>query len=303
MALSTAEHDPGLFRGSSAGLRFALIAVLCVTLMVLDQENKHLVEIRKGLSFIVQPAVYLVSAPSSIGDWLFDTLASRDELQEENTRLQEQQLIMSGLLQTYSALKAENDRLRGLLDSTEKLSDKVLIAEIVAIDMTPFRQSVLINKGSFDGVQVGEALIDAEGVVGQVTRDRQVSAEVLLITDADHAIPIELLRNRLRSIAVGTGEIDSLTLPFLPRNADIIEGDVLISSGLGGTFPAGYPVAIVSSVRSNPGQAFLEINAKPIALLNRIREVLVVKTQKPLAGLTTEAATSEPPMTVIEADE
>ena len=215
MALSTAEHDPGLFRGSSAGLRFALIAVLCVTLMVLDQENKHLVEIRKGLSFIVQPVVYLVSTPSSIGGWLFDTLASREELQEENTRLQEQQLIMSGLLQTYSALKAENDRLRGLLDSTEKLSDKVLIAEIVAIDMTPFRQSVLINKGSFDGVQVGEALIDAEGVVGQVTRDRQVSAEVLLITDADHAIPIELLRNRLRSIAVGTGEIDSLTLTFL----------------------------------------------------------------------------------------
>ena len=303
MARSTTEHDPGLFRGSSAGLRFALIAVLCVTLMVLDQENKHLVEIRKGLSFIVQPIVYAVSAPSSASDWLFDTLSSREALQEENARLQEQQLIMSGLLQTYSALKAENNRLRALLDSTEKLSDKVLIAEIVAIDMTPFRQSVLINKGSFDGVQVGEALIDAEGVVGQVTRDRQMSAEALLITDADHAIPIELLRNRLRSIAVGTGEIDSLTLPFLPRNADIIEGDVLISSGLGGTFPAGYPVATVISVRSNPGQAFLEINAKPIALLNRIREVLVVKTQKPLAGLATDTATSEPPTTAIEADE
>jgi rod shape-determining protein MreC len=156
--------------------------------------------------------------------------------------------------------------------------------------MNPYRQSILINKGSRDNVLVGEALIDADGIVGQVTRDREVSAEALLITDADHALPVEVLRNRLRTIAVGTGEIDRLSLPFLPRNADIAEGDVLVTSGLGGTFPAGYPVGVVSSVRSSPGQAFLEIDAQPVSMLNRVREVLVVKTQQPVSLMDEEKA-------------
>jgi rod shape-determining protein MreC len=282
MALTTAGHNPGLFRGSSAGLRFALVAVLCITLMVLDKQNEHLVDIRKVLGVGVQPIVYLVSAPANIGHWLSDSFASRNELREENEQLKEQLLISSAMLQTYAALKAENDRLRGLLDSTKRINDKVIIAEIVSVDMSPYKQSILINKGSLDNVLVGEALIDADGIVGQVTRDREISAEALLITDADHALPVELLRNRLRTIAVGTGEIDRLSLPFLPRNADIAEGDVLVTSGLGGTFPAGYPVGIVSSVRSSPGQAFLEIDAEPVSMLNRVREVLVVKTQQVL---------------------
>jgi rod shape-determining protein MreC len=158
---------------------------------------------------------------------------------------------------------------------------------------------------------VGEALIDADGIIGQVTRDREVSAEALLITDADHALPVELLRNRLRTIAVGTGEVDRLSLPFLPRNADIAEGDILVTSGLGGTFPAGYPVAVITHVRSSPGQAFLQIDAKPVAMLNRVREVLVVKTQQPVnieldenslldSNLAESMAIENPPAEVVE---
>jgi len=260
--------------------------------MVLDKQNEHLINIRKVLGVGVQPIVYLVSAPSNMGHWLADSVASRKELSEDNEQLKEQLLISSAMLQTYVALKAENDRLRGLLDSTARINDRVIIAEIVAVDMSPYKQSILINKGSLDNVLVGEALIDADGIIGQVTRDRGVSAEALLITDADHALPVELLRNRLRTIAVGSGEIDRLRLPFLPRNADIAEGDVLVTSGLGGTFPAGYPVGVISSVRSSPGQAFLEIDAEPVAMLNRVREVLVVKPQQPSIALDQENITS-----------
>ncbi|MDG1463411.1 MAG: rod shape-determining protein MreC [Gammaproteobacteria bacterium] len=279
MALTTAEHDPGLFRGTSAGLRFVLIAILCITLMVLDHQNDHLVSIRKALAVVVAPVVYLVSSPSKIGHWIADAFASRDELQTENSKFKEQLIVSSAMLQNLAALKAENVRLRALLKSTEKISTRVIIAEIVTVDTSPYRQAILINKGSDDGVKVGEALIDADGVIGQIIRDRVFSSDALLITDADHAIPVELVRNRLRSIAVGTGEVDRLSMPFLPRNADIVKGDVLVTSGLGGTFPAGYPVGVITEVRSSPGQPFLEIDAAPLAMLNRIREVLVLQPE------------------------
>jgi len=276
MALGAAGHEPGLFRGTSAGLRFVLIAILCLTLMVLDHQNEHLAGIRKALAVVVQPVVFVVSAPSNVGHWLGNTFATRDELRYENAELKKKLLVSSARLQTYNALEAENARLRALLDSTAKVSDRVLIAEIVAVDMTPYRQSILINKGSDHGLRVGEALIDADGVIGQITRDRIYSSEALLITDADHALPVELLRNRLRTITVGTGEVERLSLPFLPRNADIREGDLLITSGLGGTFPAGYPVGTITKIRSTPGQPFLEVEAQPTAMLGRIREVLAV---------------------------
>jgi rod shape-determining protein MreC len=194
----------------------------------------------------------------------------------DNRRLNQEALVQNARLQRMAALEAENARLRALLDSTVKVGDSILIAEIVSIDMNPYRNMIVINKGGHDGVYVGQALIDADGIVGQVTRDRFYSAEAMLVTDVDHALPIELARNRLRSIAVGTGELDRLSLPFLPSNADVREGDLLVSSGLGGTFPPGYPVGVVRQVNSITGQPFLEVNAEPAAALNRIREVLLI---------------------------
>jgi rod shape-determining protein MreC len=175
-----------------------------------------------------------------------------------------------------AALEAENARLRALLDSTTKVDDSILIAEIVSVDMNPYRNMIVVNKGSDEGVYMGQAIIDADGIVGQITRDRYYTAEAMLVTDVDHALPVELARNGLRSIAVGTGELNRLSLPFLPSNADVREGDLLVSSGLGGTFPPGYPVGVIRRVNSVTGQPFLEVDAEPAAALNRIREVLLV---------------------------
>ncbi|MDP6435628.1 MAG: rod shape-determining protein MreC [Gammaproteobacteria bacterium] len=277
MALTTVEREPGSFRTASPGLRLILLCILSITLMVLDHRNEHLVGVRKALSVALYPVQLLVSAPFDISNSVSESLATRTQLQEDNKRLRQEALIRSARLQRMAALEAENARLRALLDSTVIVGDEILIAEIVSVDMNPFRNMLVINKGGSDGVYIGQALIDADGIVGQITRDRHYSAEAMLVTDVDHALPVELARNRLRTIAVGTGELDRLSLPFLPLNADVQVGDLLVSSGLGGTFPPGYPVGVVRDVRKVTGQPFLEIDAEPAAALNRIREVLLIR--------------------------
>jgi rod shape-determining protein MreC len=228
----------------------------------------------------------LIDAPFSFGRWIDDTLTTHNTLIDENDALGRKILIQSARLQRMGALQAENARLRALLDSTAKVGDRVLIAEIMSVDMNPFRHMVVINRGSMDGVQVGQALIDSDGIIGQVIRDQVFSAEAILVTDVDHALPVEVLRNRLRTIAVGTGDMERLSLPFLPRNADVVSGDLLVTSGLGGTFPPGYPVGIVRDVKSQVSEPFLEISAEPAAALNRVREVLLILPQPEKSSLT-----------------
>lgn len=286
MALTTVDREPGRLRNSSPGLRLILLCIIALTLMVLDHRDDYLSGLRTGLAVTLRPLEMLVSAPFDFSRSLSETFSSRSELLDENRELQERALVRSAALQRMAALEAENARLRALLDSTAKVGDDMLIAEIVSVDMNPFRNMIVINKGGRDGVTVGQAMIDADGVVGQIIRDRYFSAEAMLVTDVDHALPVELARNRLRSIAVGTGELDRLALPFLPRNADVQEGDLLITSGLGGKFPPGYPVAVVRGIRSTAGEPFLDVDAEPLAALNRIREVLVIKrdTELPTEG-------------------
>jgi rod shape-determining protein MreC len=247
--------------------------------MVLDNQNQHIQSVRSVLATAVYPIRVLIDAPSSFGRWLSENVSTRGTLLDDNRDLNDRILKQSARLQRMAALEAENARLRALLDSTAKVGDRVLIAEIMSVDMNPFRHKIVVNKGSSDEVYVGQALIDAQGVIGQVTRDQLYSAEALLITDIDHALPVELLRNQLRTIAVGTGDLEKLSLPFLPRNADVIEGDLLITSGLGGTFPPGYPVGTIEEVTSDSGEPFLKISARPSAGLNRIREVLLIWPQ------------------------
>jgi len=261
--------------------------------MVLDNQNQHLSGVRRILSASIYPIRVLIDAPSSFGHWIGDTLTTHNTLVDENDALGRKILIQNARLQRMGALQAENARLRALLDSTAKVSDRVLIAEIMSVDMNPFRHMVVINRGSMDGVQVGQALIDSEGIIGQVIRDQIFSAEAILITDVDHALPVEILRNRLRTIAVGTGDMERLSLPFLPRNADVVSGDLLVTSGLGGTFPPGYPVGIVRDVESQVGEPFLEISAEPAAALNRVREVLLILPQ-PEKSSVTEGETGLP---------
>jgi len=276
MALSTPDSDRRAFRNTAFGLRLIVLCILSVAIMVLDHNNQHLQTMRRILSAAVHPIRLIIDAPSSFGHWLGDSVATRGELRDENRQLKEQNLIRSARLQRFVALEAENTRLRALLDSTAKVSGRVLIGEIMSVDMNPFRHRITINKGSNAGIYVGQALIDADGIVGQVVRDQFFSAEALLITDADHALPVEIVRSRLRTIAVGSGDLERLSLPFLPRNADVVDGDMLVTSGLGGIFPPGYPVGTVNDISADSGESFLTVSATPAAALNRIREVLLI---------------------------
>ncbi|TDJ43663.1 MAG: rod shape-determining protein MreC [Gammaproteobacteria bacterium] len=276
MAFSTFDSDQRAFREPNPGPRLVVICILSIALMVTDNRNQTLQTVRSMLGTAVYPIRVLIDAPATFGRWLSESFSTRATLLDENLELNERILVQSARLQRLAALEAENARLRALLESTAKIGDRVLIAEIMSVDMNPFRHRIVINKGSSDDVYVGQALIDAQGIIGQVTRDQVYSAEALLITDVDHALPVELLRNRLRTIAVGTGDLGRLSLPYLPRNADVVEGDLLVTSGLGGTFPPGYPVGSVSKITRNSGQQFLVIDATPAAALNRIREVLLI---------------------------
>ncbi len=244
--------------------------------MMVDHRWNHLERVRSALSVITYPLQYVVSLPFRTSDWLSERSSTREKLFSDRERLQKQNLELRARLQKFEALEAENVRLRGLLDSSFSISDRVLVAELIAVDLDLFRQQVLINKGSRSGIYIGQPVLDANAVMGQVTHVTPNTATVLLITDAQHALPIQVNRNGLRTIAFGTGIIDRLELPQLPNNAEIEVGDLLVTSGFGGHFPAGYPVARVTEVRHEPGRPFATIFATPTAHLERTNEVLLV---------------------------
>jgi rod shape-determining protein MreC len=258
------------------GLRFLLLAALSILLLVTDHRNNHLDAVRKAIGATVYPLRVVVDAPVSLWRWIGETTASRNELQLENSRLNAERLLTQARLQRFSALEAENARLRAMLDATTNVRDQVRVAEIMSVSSNPFRHVLVVDKGTRDGVFDGQALIDADGVVGQIIEAGVLSSQGILISDPDHALPVEVNRNGLRTIAVGTGEFDRLVLPFLPNNADIREGDLLVTSGLGGAFPAGYPVAIVNSVVRIPQEPFAAVSAEPSAALNQVREIMLI---------------------------
>jgi rod shape-determining protein MreC len=271
------QFATGSGRGeSSHGVRFVLLALVCLGLMVLDHETTQLARVRQGLSVAMYPIRVLVDFPFASWRNLRANFVDRDALLVENQRLKREQLSTSLRLQRLDALEAENERLRELLDSTEVLGKRVLIAEILAVDLDPYRQRFNLNRGLADGVFVGQPLLDAHGIVGQVVEVGPLTAEAVLITDADHAVPVSVNRNGLRTIAVGTGDSNRLRLPYLTNSADIEVGDLLVSSGLGGVFPSGYPLGKVIEVRIRPGQSFAEVIAAPISALDRDQEVLLV---------------------------
>ncbi|WP_369163296.1 rod shape-determining protein MreC [Candidatus Thiodiazotropha sp. LNASS1] len=268
-------------QGPSITTRLVAAVLLSIAIMVLDHRYNHLESLRSGLSVLLFPVQYLASLPLLLSESASDAINSRSELEAERDRLHAENLLLRARQQKFEALEAENMRLRGLLDSSFKVGDRVLIAELVAVEQDPFRQQVLINKGKTSGLFVGQPVVDANAVVGQVTHINPFSASVLLITDAAHALPVQVSRNGLRTIALGTGLINRLELPHLPNNADIKIGDLLTTSGMGGSFPPGYPVAEVIDVRREPGQPFASVIAQTTAHLDRIREVLLVWTLDP----------------------
>lgn len=228
------------------------------------------------------------------------TIFSFVDLQKENKRLKELQFINDARLLKLAALEKENTRLRMLLENSFQLGEQVLVAELVSVKLAPYEHTVVVNKGSRFGVHSEQPVLDANGIVGQVIRALPNSSEVMLITDPDHAIPVQVNRNGLRTIAFGTGQPNRLHLPFLANNADIVPGDLLVTSGLGGVFPAGYPVAVVDKFETRPDKSFANIYATPKAELDKSREFLIVwsdntpivlgeQNKQPVAPATKEA--------------
>ena len=276
MAHTKADKQHRSPNSPALGLRFLLLAALSILLLVIDHRNNHLDAARKAIGATVYPLRVVVDAPVTLWRWLGDTTSSRNELELENSRLNAERLLTRARLQRYAALEAENARLRSMLEAKTRVRDRVRVAEIMSVSSNPFRHVIVVDKGTRDGVFDGQALIDADGVVGQIIEAGVLSSQGILISDPDHALPVEVNRNGLRTIAVGTGEFDRLDLPFLPNNADIREGDLLVTSGLGGAFPAGYPVAIVNSIVRIPQEPFAAVAAQPSAALNQVREIMLI---------------------------
>lgn len=244
--------------------------------MTVDHRESHLESVRSVLSTVVYPLQYVVDLPVKAGRWMSESFTTRKMLLEENRRLREERLYLNSRLQRFFVLEQENNRLRELLESSMRLSERVLVAELVSVELEPFRRQVVLNKGRRDGVYDGQPVVDAGGIMGQVVHVGPFSSTVLLITDPTHAIPVQVNRNGLRAIAVGTGRNDRLLLEHLPTNSDIKKGDLIISSGLGRRFPRGYPVGTVTEMDLEPGEPFARIEVQPSAKLSQSLEVLLV---------------------------
>lgn len=247
-----------------------------VTLIAADLHFKQLSTLRAVVDTLMTPVYWIADVPSRIGDWGQTHLQSRASLLENSERLQRENLVLQGRSLQMASLQAENVRLRALLNSSALLRDDVLVAELVGVSPDPARHQLVLNKGANDGVFVGQPLIDADGLVGQILEVSAESSRALLITDATHSVPVQVNRNGVRAIAEGTGVLGSLEVHHVSATTDIQEGDLLVTSGLGGRFPVGYPVATVRAIVRDPGEAFAEITATPTAALDRSRHVLLV---------------------------
>jgi rod shape-determining protein MreC len=257
----------------------AILVVIC--LIVADLRFNALQTSRSLMEIAAAPVYWVADLPGRLGDWNETHLVSRSVLLEQNERLKRENLVLQGRSQQMSSLQAENVRLRALLNSSAMLRDDVLVAELIGVSPDPVRHQLVLNKGENDGVFIGQPLIDAEGLLGQIVEVSPVNSRALLITDATHSIPVQVNRSGVRAIAEGSGTLASLEIRHVSATTDIEEGDLLVTSGLGGRFPIGYPVAVVSSVERDPGEAFARVTASPSAALDRSRHVLLVFTARP----------------------
>ena len=250
-----------------------ILSFLCISI---DHKHQHLTAIRAALSVVVYPAQVVANAPVAAVRAVAGNLNTRQNLISENERLRSENLRLSTRTQRFAALEHENRRLRQLLDSSVIFDDDVLVADVLAIETSPAARQIVVNKGSNHGVYVGQPLLDAHGVIGQVSEVGPFSSTALLITDPRHAIPVIVNRNGLRAIAVGSNRGDKLELSFVSTNADVAPGDLVVTSGLGRRFPAGYPVGRISSIDTRAGESFIEVVVDPSGKVGQSREVLLI---------------------------
>ncbi|WP_327440692.1 rod shape-determining protein MreC [Pseudomonas donghuensis] len=269
---------PLFAKGPSLGVHLLVLVVLSITLMVVDARFTLLKPLRSQMGLVLMPSYLVTDLPQRLWQGVASQFGSRTELAAENEKLKTEALLLQGRLQKLAALTEQNVRLRELLNSSALVNEKVEVAELIGVDPNPFTHRILINKGERDGVVLGQPVLDARGLMGQVVELMPYTARVLLLTDTTHSIPVQVNRNGLRAIASGTGNPERLELRHVADTADIKEGDLLVSSGLGQRFPAGYPVATVKEVIHDSGQPFAIVRAIPTAALNRSRYLLLVFT-------------------------
>lgn len=289
---------PIFSRLPSLSVRLFLLLVLAPGLIVADKHFAFFSQIRGYLDTMVSPFYFLANTPREFLDTATENLSSRSSLMLENNRLNEQLLNQKSDLLLLAQYEQENKRLRQLLGSPLRKDEQKMVTEVLSAETDPYSNLVIIDKGSDHNVFEGQPVISDKGVVGQVIGVNKYTSRVLLICDSSHAIPIQVLRNDIRVIASGTGCNEQLELELLPRNIDIRVGDVLVTSGLGGRFPEGYPVAIVTSVGIDRSNAYTVVRAKPTAELQRLRYLLLLwghgdERESPLSPSEVQQATSE----------
>lgn len=246
--------------------------------MWVDTHYRWLQPLRYGVAHMLVAPQQLSLVPGLATEWLGDSATLRRNLLRENRQLAARNFILESKAMRIAALEAENIELRELLSASEQVDARVLVTSVTSVDPDPFSQEIMINKGHLDGVFVGQPVIDSFGLLGQVVDVLPLSSRVQMIADSNHAIPVQVNRNGVRAIATGTGLLDQLTLIYVPNTADIQVGDMLVSSGLGGRYPRGYPVAKVNKIERQSGKKFARVTASPASQMDRSRHLLLVFT-------------------------
>ena len=268
--------NPIFKHGPSPQHRLVLVLFCSVLLIFFDHKMNSFESVRGFLQSMVSPLQYLATTPKQMMNWAAENIVTRRQLIADNEQYKVNELVFHEQALQLDIIKKENERLRALLASPLRGDAKKMVAEILAVDSDPYTHQVVINRGANDGVYEGQAVIDDEGIVGQILHVGTTSSRVLLITDVTHAVPVRISRNGVRLIANGVGVIDQLTHNHVPHSTDIRPDDILVTSGLGGKFPEGYPVAKVSSVIQDESHAFARIKSQPVAKIDRLRYVLLL---------------------------
>lgn len=263
-------------RGPSLLSRLILASLLSLLLIILDHRLDSFSTVRLYLNSLVSPLQYMANLPGQMLNQASSAVTTQRELLEQNARLTRQNILMSEEIQRFNLLKKENDRLRSLLGSPVRPGMRKIVAELMAVDNNPYSHQIVINKGTINGVYEGQPVLDDKGIVGQVMQVGTTTSRVLLIADVTHGVPVRIIRNDVRLVASGSGQLSRLSINHVPHSTDIKEGDILVSSGLGHVFPEGYPVGEITAVVRDETRPFALVRAKPAAQLDRLKHLLLL---------------------------
>ncbi|HTM62947.1 MAG TPA: rod shape-determining protein MreC [Gammaproteobacteria bacterium] len=265
---------------SNLGMRALIFVILSIALMVMDKHMANLANLRSSLSLPVAPLRYVVNLPAQLIDKFTTVVRTHESLVRENAILKADRLRLNVRLQRFNAIESENNYLKSLLQSSRKVQGKTLIAELLAVASEPFLNQVTLDKGKTDGVYVGQPVLDAHGVMGQIIEAGPVTSRVMLINDTRSGIAVQNVRSGIRAVAAGDNYSDRLRLMYVPKTADIRIGDLFLTSGLGDHYPEGYPVGKVVMVNKDPARQFAEIYLQPSAHIDTSRQVLLIWYQQ-----------------------